>query len=716
MTPFADSDIKYLKGIGEKLGNLLKKDMEIGTFRDLLYTFPYRYVDRSRFYRISEFVGEMPHVQVKGYFLRFLREGEGARKRLIGLFSDGLRNMEVAWFSQIDRIANSLVPGKNYVLFGKPTLYRNTWQMSHPEIEDAEKHNPEHPFLALYSISDKARKKGIVQRSMRRWVQNVLTHQHFYQLPETLPSSLIEKLRLMPLQQALRAMHFPASTIELQQARRRMKFEELFYIQLHILRFSRQRNHDIKGQIFPRVGPLFNRFYKEIIPFEPTDAQKKVLRQIHADLITGRQMNRLLQGDVGSGKTLVAFMAALLAVDNNAQAAIMAPTEILATQHYESLHPWCRDLGINIALLTGSTPQSQRRYLHQALLDGSLNIIVGTHALIEDKVQFANLGLAIIDEQHRFGVAQRARMWQKNSLAPHMLVMTATPIPRTLAMTLYGDLDVSVIDQLPPGRKPVGTALFTQEDKNGVWKLVASQLRQGRQAYIVYPLIKENEKINLRSLEEGFRAVHEIFGQQYRIAYVHGQMKPAEKDYQMNLFASGEAAILVATTVIEVGVNVPNATVMVIENAERFGLSQLHQLRGRVGRGADMSYCALVSKEKIGADTRRRLEIMTSTTDGFEIAEADMKLRGPGDIEGTIQSGMPYNLKVASLAADADILTVARRCASEILDAYPVLSNKETATAPDSDQNYYKQRTDLQILNSELKFRFGKSVDWSAIS
>lgn len=712
MTTFAETDIKYLKGIGEKLGKILKQDMEIASFRNLLYNFPSRYVDRSRFYSIADFSGDMPHVQVKGTFARFMIEGEGARKRLIGLFTDGRRSMETVWFAGIDRIAKTFIPGKEYILFGKPSLFRNTWSMSHPEVEDAQKHNPDQPFLALYSISDKARKKGILQTSIRRWVNNIFNHPKFQSISETLPQYLIKQLNLMPLQQALTTMHRPASSIDLQKARLRFKFEELYYIQLHILRFSRQRNNNIKGLIFPRVGTLFNSFYRDIIPFEPTDAQKKVLKQIRADMLTGHQMNRLLQGDVGSGKTLVAFMAALLAIDNHAQATIMAPTEILATQHFDALRPWCMKLGINIALLTGSTPQSQRKFILPALSNGSTNLLIGTHALIEDNVQFANLGLAIIDEQHRFGVAQRARMWKKNNIAPHMLVMTATPIPRTLAMTLYGDLDVSVIDELPPGRKPIKTALFPQNNKNNVWRLIDSQLRQGRQAYLVYPLIKENEKINLRSLEEGLRTVKQIFGKQYQIACVHGQMKPSEKEHQMELFASGKANILVATTVIEVGVNVPNATVMVIENAERFGLAQLHQLRGRVGRGAEISYCALVAKDNIGADTRRRLEIMTETTDGFQIAEADMKLRGPGDIDGTLQSGLPFNLKVASLAHDGEILSMARKYAADTLDKYPQLSIENF---PSENNTNYNDKN-LATITYEINRRFGKTFNWANIS
>ena len=708
MTSFLSSDIKYLKGVGEKLGKQLNADLQIRTFRDLLYYFPSRFIDRSRFFSIAEFNAEMPYVQVQGSFMRLVVEGEGAKRRLAGLFSDGVNNMEVVWFSRITAISNSLRIGVPYVLFGKPTRFNGHWSMAHPEISSPESVKEQSPFYAVYPLSEKARKHNFTAKSLRRLVNNIFQLPRFSGIAETLPAFIREQMQLMPLAEALSTCHFPASPQVLEAARYRFKFEELYYIQLHLLRFSRQRRRDIHGQVFPKVGDCFNTFYRQILPFDLTDAQKRVIKEIRGDMLTGKQMNRLLQGDVGSGKTLVAFLTTLLAVDNGAQAAIMAPTEILATQHYNTLRSWCVRLGVNIGLLTGSTPKKERRFIDEALRDGSMQILVGTHALIEDTVKFKNLGVAIIDEQHRFGVAQRARMWSKNTTAPHMLVMTATPIPRTLAMTLYGDLDVSVIDQLPPGRKPITTRLYYQEKKEEVWRLVASRLRLGQQAYVVYPLIKENEKIDLRSVEEGYRTVQQIFGAKYRIAYVHGQMKPAEKDYQMQLFASGEAQVLVATTVIEVGVNVPNATVMVIDGAERFGLSQLHQLRGRVGRGADMSFCALVAKYKMSADTRRRLELMTQTTDGFEIAEADMKMRGPGDIEGTMQSGLPFNLRMASLAKDSDILTLARQKAAETLDRYPQLSDK-TQPPQHSDK-------DLSTILAELDYRFGHSIDWSAIS
>ena len=707
MEKLATTDIKYLRGIGEALGKLLREEMEISTLRDLAYYFPTRYVDRSRYYRIAEFDGEMPYVQVRGRFVSFVKEGEGARKRLVGLFTDGERQMEVVWFSKINAIADAYRPDKEYVIFARPSRFKDRWSMVHPEVDEYKPEAPAEPFLTIYSIPEKARKRGVTMRGIRRWMRNLMENPAMRRPAETLPTEIVEALRLMPLREAIRAIHFPTSATEMAEARRRFKIEELFYIQLHILRFSRHRNSSVRGQVLPKIGDCFNSFYRNVLPFPLTGAQKRVVREIHADMASGRQMNRLLQGDVGSGKTLVAFLSMLIAADNGAQACLMAPTEILATQHYESLRQWCLPLGINISLLKGSTGRRERRFIDEALRDGSIQILVGTHALIEDHVVFHNLGLAVIDEQHRFGVAQRARLWEKNTMAPHMLVMTATPIPRTLAMTLYGDLSVSVIDELPPGRKPIRTSLCLEDDKERMWRLVGKELQAGRQAYIVYPLISESEKMDLKSLEEGLRTVQGIFGEYFRIAYVHGRMKPEEKEYQMQLFVSGKARILVATTVIEVGVNVPNASVMVIENAERFGLSQLHQLRGRVGRGADLAYCVLVSKRQTSAVTRQRLELMTRTTDGFEIAEADMKARGPGDLEGTMQSGLPFKMKVASLASDGNLLEIARNCAMSALNRYPSLSSgaSEQETTPS-----------LDIMTRELDIRFGRSYDWSRIS
>ena len=689
-----NTEIKYLKGIGEARARILAKEAEILTFYDLVMYFPFRHVDRTRFYRISELGENMPALQVKGRFISFTTEGEGAKKRLNGLFTDGTRMMTVTWFSRIDTIAKLYHPGVDYVIFGQPKFYRSVCTMVHPEVEVFDPSRPPQGLRGIYSLTETMRKRGITSRLLREAVDKVLASPAFSRLEETLPPDILSRYRLMPLREAVKAMHHPASARELQLATERMKFEELFYVELHILRYSKRRSRALSGYVFPRIGDYFNNFYFRQLPFQLTGAQKRVLHEIRDDMRSGRQMNRLLQGDVGCGKTMVAFMSMLMACDNGCQAAIMAPTEILAAQHFETISAWADPLGIKVALLTGSTRSKARRLALEGIASGEIQMAVGTHALIEDKVQFKNLALAVIDEQHRFGVAQRARMWSKNTVVPHVLVMTASPIPRTLAMTVYGDLDVSVIDELPPGRKPVQTYLRYDENRMEVNRLIYSQLREGRQIYIVYPLVHENEKLDLKSLEQGYERVQSTFPD-YRVCYVHGQMKPAEKDHQMDLFVSGEARILVATTVIEVGVNVPNASVMVIENAERFGLSQLHQLRGRVGRGADKSYCILMSRQNIGGDTKKRLTIMTETTDGFLISEADMQLRGPGDMEGTQQSGLAFNLKVASLARDGQILVRAREAAMAVLDSSEELS---------------------PLLAKELHRRFDKSVDWSLIS
>lgn len=570
----------------------------------------------------------MPFVQIRGRFISFQFDGEGARKRLTGLFTDGERLMQVVWFARVNAIRDAYKTGVDYVLFGRPTPYRGDFNMAHPEVTVYNPENPPKGFEGVYNITDKIRKAGYSPKFISGLAKNILAHPGFATIQDTLPPEVIEAYRLMPLKETIRNLHFPESTQKLQKARERMKFEELFYLQLHILRFSRARSRKVKGQIFAHIGRYFNDFYTHCLPFELTGAQKRVLREIRGDMRTGRQMNRLLQGDVGSGKTMVAFMSMLMACDNGYQSALMAPTEILATQHYDTLHAWAQDLGVNVRLLTGNTRTKERREIHEGLLNGSIDIIVGTHALIEDTVQFKSLGLVVIDEQHRFGVAQRARMWAKNSIPPHVLVMTATPIPRTLAMTVYGDLEVSVIDELPPGRKPVETLLRYDDNRMEVNRLLGRELAAGRQVYVVYPLISDNPKLELKSVEAGYERICGIFPQ-YKVCCVHGRMKPDVKDAQMQKFVTGEARILVATTVIEVGVNVPNASVMLIENAERFGLSQLHQLRGRVGRGADKSYCILVTRQAIGGDTRKRLNIMTETTDGFLISEADMRLRGP---------------------------------------------------------------------------------------
>lgn len=689
-------DIKFLRGIGPKHAELLNKQLGISSYRDLLYHFPHRYVDRSTFYKISQFEGDMPAVQVKGRFLAMAVHGEGAKTRLVGVFTDSITTMEVVWFRKVKQIRESYHTGNEYILFGKPEVFNGKWSMVHPEVDLPDSAGASQGLRGIYPLTDTLRNQGIATRQIFTWIQTALNAAPH--ISETLPDYIIRKLRLMPLRDALVNIHNPQSLEALNAAKLRLKFEELFYLQLNIQRYSRQRNMALAGFRFSRIGDYFNRFYFEQLPFELTGAQKRVIKEIRADIATGRQMNRLLQGDVGSGKTLVALLCMLIALDNDTQACLMAPTEILATQHFETIYKLASPLGINIKLLTGSTGKAERDIIHRQLRDGSLHILIGTHAVIEDNVQFRNLGFVVIDEQHRFGVAQRARLWAKNRIAPHVLVMTATPIPRTLAMTIYGDLSVSVIDELPPGRKPVTTLLRYDDNRMKVYQAIGRQLKEGRQAYIVYPLIKENEKLDLRCLEEGYELIKETFPQ-YKVCYVHGKMKPSEKDYQMNLFASGHAQILVATTVIEVGVNVPNASVMLIENAERFGLSQLHQLRGRVGRGADQSYCILMSHHKITKETRRRLEIMTSTTDGFVIAEADLKMRGPGDIEGTMQSGMPLELHIANLATDGQIVQLARDTAIEILDHDPEISSHENAIL----------RTELAMANSNI-------IDWSRIS
>lgn len=689
-------DIKFLRGIGPKRAELLNKQLGISSYRDLLYHFPHRYVDRSTFYKISQFEGDMPAVQVKGRFLAMAVHGEGAKTRLVGVFTDGITTMEVVWFRKVKQIRESYHTGNEYILFGKPEVFNGKWSMVHPEVDLPDSAGASQGLRGIYPLTDTLRNQGIATRQIFTWIQTALNAAPH--ISETLPDYIIRKLRLMPLRDALVNIHNPQSLEALNAAKLRLKFEELFYLQLNIQHYSRQRNMALAGFRFSRIGDYFNRFYFEQLPFELTGAQKRVIKEIRADIATGRQMNRLLQGDVGSGKTLVALLCMLIALDNDTQACLMAPTEILTTQHFETIYKLASPLGINIKLLTGSTGKAERDIIHRQLRDGSLHILIGTHAVIEDNVQFRNLGFVVIDEQHRFGVAQRARLWAKNRIAPHVLVMTATPIPRTLAMTIYGDLSVSVIDELPPGRKPVTTLLRYDDNRMKVYQAIGRQLKEGRQAYIVYPLIKENEKLDLRCLEEGYELIKETFPQ-YKVCYVHGKMKPSEKDYQMNLFASGQAQILVATTVIEVGVNVPNASVMLIENAERFGLSQLHQLRGRVGRGADQSYCILMSHHKITKETRRRLEIMTSTTDGFVIAEADLKMRGPGDIEGTMQSGMPLELHIANLATDGQIVQLARDTAIEILDHDPEISSHENAIL----------RTELAMANSNI-------IDWSRIS
>ena len=690
------TDIKFLKGVGPKRAELLDKQLGIRTYYDLIHHFPTHYVDRTSTYPIRSFAGEMPTLQVRGHFVSMTIRGEGAKTRLVGLFTDGTALMEVVWFRSINRMREAFSNNREYVLFGKPQYFGGVWSMAHPEIDAADSPGSAEGLRGVYPLTDKLRSAGFSSRTFFTLANNLLAARTV--IDDPLPAEIRERLKLMPLRDALVAVHNPKSPDEINRARERLKFDELFLLQLNIQRYATNRRRSTGGFRFVRVGNYFNRFYNECLPFPLTGAQKRVIKEIRADMGSGRQMNRLLQGDVGSGKTLVALLCMLLALDNGVQACLLAPTEILASQHFDTISQLAAPIGVNVKLLTGSTPKRERDVIDAQLADGSLHILIGTHAVIEDRVRFRNLGFAVIDEQHRFGVAQRARMWAKNNIPPHVLVMTATPIPRTLAMTLYGDLDVSVIDELPPGRKPVTTLLRYDNDRLRVYQGITRQLRQGRQVYIVYPLIKENDKVEMRSLEEGYEQVCNTF-RSFRVAYVHGKMKPDEKEAQMQRFVSGEAHILVATTVIEVGVNVPNATIMMIENAERFGLSQLHQLRGRVGRGADQSYCILMTKQKIAADTRKRLEIMTSTTDGFVVAEADLKLRGPGDIEGTLQSGVALDLRIANLATDGQIVQLARDEAERFLETDPGLDSPAG-----------------RRLAEELTAAFARTADWGRIS
>lgn len=671
------TDIMYLSGVGPKRAELLRKELGISTYKDLLYYYPFKYIDKSKVYKVSEIVDDLPYIQLVGKIVRFDEAGVGRKKRLTAIFSDGTGMVELVWFKGIKWVIQSLKLNVPYVVFGKATLFNGRYNIAHPEIEDykpeTEKVNAS--LQAAYNTTEKLKNSFLTSKAIYK-LQQTLQLQVAKSIDDTLPAHLIDKYRLMTLPEALKQIHFPESAPLLQKAQNRLKFEELFYVQLGLLKQRSLRMSKKNGHVFSVVGAMFNRFYSEKLPFELTDAQKRVIREIRKDMGSGKQMNRLLQGDVGSGKTLVSLMSMLIAVDNGYQACIMAPTEILANQHYETITKLLGDLPVKVSLLTGSTKKSVRNGLHSDLIEGNTNILIGTHALLEDVVQFKNLGFVTIDEQQRFGVAQRAKLWEKNDNPPHVLVMTATPIPRTLAMTIYGDLDVSAIDQLPPGRKPIKTIHFTDSKRNVLFGKMREQIKAGRQVYVVYPLIKESEKMeNLKDLQDGYESIVRAFPPpEYVTVVVHGQMKADQKDFSMNLFASGKAHIMVATTVIEVGVNVPNATVMVIESAERFGLSQLHQLRGRVGRGADESYCILMSSVKLSHESRKRLSTMVATNDGFEIAEVDLQLRGPGDMEGTQQSGIPFDLKIASLSKDSQLLQYVRQAAMEILDEDPVLS------------------------------------------
>ncbi|MBR1942029.1 MAG: ATP-dependent DNA helicase RecG [Bacteroidaceae bacterium] len=698
MYDLASRDIKYLMGVGPQRASLLGKELGIYTLHDLLYYFPYKYVDRSRIYAIHEIDASMPYIQLKGEIVSFETAGEGRGRRLIAHFTDGTGFVDLVWFQGIKYLLNRYKVHKEYLVFGKPTVFNGRINIAHPDIDAAEEVQPSNLGLQPYYNTTEKMKRSMLNSHAIEKLMATVVKQIQEPMPETLSTKILQEHHLMPLTDALINLHFPKNVELLKQAQYRMKFEELFYVQLNILRYASDRMRKYRGYIFSKVGEAFNTFYSHYLPFELTGAQKRVIKEARKDMGSGKQMNRLLQGDVGSGKTLVALMCMLIAKDNGFQSCMMAPTEILAHQHFETLKGFLKDMDVHVELLTGSIKGKRRESILQGLLNGEVDILIGTHAVIEDTVEFHALGLAIIDEQHRFGVAQRARLWSKSINPPHVLVMTATPIPRTLAMTLYGDLDVSVIDELPPGRKPVATIHQYENRRAQLHDFIHEQIRSGRQAYIVFPLIQESEKIDLQNLEDGYLRIKEAFPE-YNVCKVHGKMKPAEKDAQMQQFVSGEAQILVATTVIEVGVNVPNASVMIIENAERFGLSQLHQLRGRVGRGADQSYCVLVTSYKLSEETRKRIEIMVRTNDGFEIAEADLKLRGPGDLEGTQQSGVAFDLKIADLAHDGQLLQYVREIAQGIVEADPQGLLPENA-----------------VLWKQLKTLRKSNVNWSVIS
>ncbi|MDR0728996.1 MAG: ATP-dependent DNA helicase RecG [Prevotellaceae bacterium] len=671
------NDIKFLPGIGSRRAEILYKELGITTYEDLLYIVPFRYIDRTRFYKINEINADLPYVQLRGTIIRFQEIAYGKRqKRYIAHFADDTGLIELVFFQGLKRIQERLKTGVEYIVFGKPTVFNHKVNLVHPEVDqpNADRNLLQSAMQGVYRSSETLQNNGLGQRAFLRLQANVLNALRG-QIEETLPAGLLQQYRLMPLYEALFNIHFPQNVERLQQAQYRLKFEELFYIQLSLLRQRNERKNTVCGFIFPKIGDYFNACYSRL-PFNLTDAQKRVIKEIRRDMGNGKQMNRLLQGDVGSGKTLVALLCMLIAADNGYQSCIMAPTEILAQQHFNSIQEFIRDSGVHVGLLTGSTKKKDRRVLQEQLTDGSLHILIGTHALIEDSVQFRQLGFAVIDEQHRFGVEQRARLWSKSEQPPHVLVMTATPIPRTLAMTVYGDLDVSVIDQLPPGRQPIRTLHFNDSQRLRVFEFMHKQIQAGRQIYVVYPLIKESEKMDYKNLEEGYEIISDAFPPPaYDTAIVHGKMTSDDKHSYMQRFVRGQAHIMVATSVIEVGVNVPNATVMVIESAERFGLSQLHQLRGRVGRGAEQSYCILMTGYKLSAEARKRMELMVATNNGFEIADADLTLRGPGDLEGTLQSGQAFDLRIADLGRDGQLLEYVRQIADNILANDPALTD-----------------------------------------
>lgn len=670
MSSILDQDIQFLPSVGPKTKEILSKELSIRSYGDLLEYYPYKYVDRSKIFHISELTSDMPFVQLKGKILSYEEVDIGKRnKMLVAHFSDGYGVVDLVWFRSAQYIIKNYKVGTEYIVFGKPSAYNGRFQFAHPDIDDASKLQiSEMGMQPFYGLTENMKKRGYTSRSIERITRSLVSI--LPPLPETLPDFIVNRLHLVSRDAALRMIHYPHSHQEMQKAQVRLKFEELFYVQLNILRYASDQRRKYRGYIFNRIGDIFNGFYAHHLPFELTGAQKRVMHEIRADMCSGRQMNRLLQGDVGSGKTLVALMTMLIALDNGYQACLMAPTEILAEQHLQTIRDFLQGMDIRVELLTGIVKGKKRKEILDGLATGDIQILIGTHAVIEDPVAFHRLGVAVIDEQHRFGVAQRAKLWAKSENPPHVLVMTATPIPRTLAMTIYGDLDVSVIDELPPGRKPIQTLHKFDNQLTSLYQSIRRQINLGRQVYIVFPLIKESEKMDLKNLEEGYETLKQAFPE-FRLSKIHGRMKSAEKEAEMELFVKGETQILVATTVIEVGVNVPNASVMVILDAQRFGLSQLHQLRGRVGRGCDQSYCILVTNYKLSEETRKRIDIMCDTNDGFRIAEADLKLRGPGDLEGTQQSGMAFDLKIANIARDGQLVQLARTEAQAIIDADP---------------------------------------------
>lgn len=699
MLDLSTRDVKYLQGVGPQRAAVLNKELNIYSLRDLLYNFPYKYVDRSRLYYIHEIDGNMPYIQLRGKVLSFETFGEGRQRRLVGHFSDGTGVVDLVWFQGLKFVMGKYKANEEYIVFGKPTVFNGRINIAHPDIDPAgELVLSDMGLQPYYNTTEKMKRMNLNSHALEKLMKNLfhtLQHEIF---DETLSPSIIEQHHLLPLTDALYNIHFPRNPELLRKAQYRLKFEELFYIQLNLLRYVKERRNKFRGLAFEKVGEIFNTFYSKNLPFALTGAQKRVIKEMRRDMGSGRQMNRLLQGDVGSGKTLVALMTMLIALDNGFQACMMAPTEILAAQHYETISHFLKGMDVRVELLTGTVKGKRRETILRDLLTGDVHILIGTHAVIEDTVNFSSLGLVVIDEQHRFGVAQRAKLWAKNTCPPHVLVMTATPIPRTLAMTLYGDLDVSVIDELPPGRKPIQTVHQFDNRRASMYAFLRQQIVAGRQVYIVYPLIQESEKMDIKNLEDGYLHICEEFPE-YKVSKVHGKMKPAEKEEEMQRFLRAETQIMVATTVIEVGVNVPNASVMVIENAERFGLSQLHQLRGRVGRGAEQSYCILVTGYKLTEETRKRIEIMVQTNDGFEIAEADLKLRGPGDLEGTQQSGVAFDLKIADLARDGQLLQFVREIADRLLEEDPQGVLPENA-----------------IVWRQLKELRKKNVNWSVIS